>query len=720
MDFMKTVPALLLSVLAGLTIPGPARKSQEATTKMETRNLTPVPASVSFQPGRLTINESFTIFVSGGSDQRLDAAIERALRRLERRTAIDRRPEMSSALNQQSATLVIRRQSAGKAFPDPGEDESYKLEVTDKQAALSAPTTSGALRGLETFLQLIEGDRSGYYVPAVRIDDRPRFSWRGLMIDVCRHWMPIDVIKRNLDGMAAVKLNVFHWHLTDDQGFRVESRKFPKLHGLGSDGNYYTQEQIKEVIAYAAARGMRVVPEFDMPGHATAWLTGYPELGSAPGPYQIERKWGIHKPALDPSNEAVYKFLDTFLGEMAALFPDPYLHIGGDEVEPEHWKQNTKIQTFMMKEGVTDAHALQAYFNRRVNTILKKHGKKMIGWDEILHPSLPNDIVVHSWRGQKSLAEAAKKGYAGILSSGYYLDHVLPAETHYLNDPVPADSNLGEAGRARILGGEACMWSEYVSHETIDSRIWPRLAAIAERLWSPRSVHDVDDLYRRLAVISVQLEEHGLTHEKHTAAMLRRLAQTSDIEPLKTLAAIVEPIRFLQRYNARQYTQQTPLTRFVDAAKPDSANARSFARLVSGLLDDAPRFHAGREALAKIFTQWRDDREMIRAVISRSPALAEIEPLADDLSELGKAGLAALGFLAEGKVPPQDWFRESMEMTERAARPRAEVEIVTVQPVRHLLIAAWQLEQLKSLSVAEWKRLIIDHEIAARTKPEKK
>jgi hexosaminidase len=200
----------------------------------------------------------------------------------------------------------------------------------------------------------------------VSIQDRPRFRWRGLLIDSARHFQPLDVIRRNLDAMAAVKLNVLHWHLSDNQGFRIESKRYPKLHGLGSDGHYYTQDEVRGVIAYAQARGIRVVPEFDMPGHGTSWLVGHPELGSAPGPYAIERKPGVMDPTLDPTREEVYRFLDRFLGEMAALFPDAYLHIGGDENEGKHWAANPRIQAFMQRaHGLQDKHALQAYFNRR-------------------------------------------------------------------------------------------------------------------------------------------------------------------------------------------------------------------------------------------------------------------------------------------------------------------------------------------------------------------
>jgi len=380
-------------------------------------NLMPVPASVTFDNERLAVDESFKVAIRGHSDERLQAAIARFVKRLQGRTVLSLAPGL--ALDDQLTTLIVHCEGPGKDIPAVDENESYRIDITSRQALLSAPTVVGAIRGLETVLQLVEADRRGYFLPGVKVQDQPRFPWRGLLIDVARHFEPIEVLKRNLDAMAALKMNVFHWHLTEDQGFRVESKKYPKLHQLGSDGNYYTQEQIKDVIAYARDRGIRVVPEFDIPGHSTSWLVGYPELGSAPGPYTIERRPGIFEPALDPTREEVYKFLEGFLGEMAALFPDAYLHIGGDENEGKQWDRNPAIQSHMKAKGIKDNHALQAYFNTRLLKILQKNGKKMIGWDEILQPELPKDVVIHSWRGTAALAEAARKGYDGILSNGY-------------------------------------------------------------------------------------------------------------------------------------------------------------------------------------------------------------------------------------------------------------------------------------------------------------
>ena len=452
------------------------------------------------------------------------------MRRLEGRIGLELNRGLAS---EGAATFLIECKAAGRSTPSLEDDETYSLEVSEKQIVLKAETVVGAVRGLETFLQLLTSDRDGYYVPTVSIQDKPRFRWRGLLFDSSRHFQPLDVIKRTLDGMAAVKLNVFHWHLTDDQGFRVESKRFPKLHQLGSDGKYYTHQQITDVIAYAAERGIRVMPEFDMPGHATSWLVGYPELGSATGPYSIERQPGIMQPTLDPTREDVYRFLDSFLGEMAALFPDEYIHIGGDENEGKQWDANPQIQAFKKQRGIKDNHGLQAYFTTRVAQLVEKHGKKAMGWDEILNPDLPKGVVVHSWRGPESLAEGVRKGYLGVLSAGYYIDLSYPAANHYTVDPVAPGAKLSPEEEARILGGEATMWSEYVSTETIDSRIWPRTAAIAERFWSPRTVTDVDDMYRRLAITSVRLEELGLAHEKNFRMLLRRMVGSHDIAPLE-------------------------------------------------------------------------------------------------------------------------------------------------------------------------------------------
>src|SRR5438270_836625 len=705
---MKTVKYanLVLAVTFTLSLALPLRAQVPTINGIAPAqlNLMPAPALVQIQTGRLPITRSFTVAAKNYTDDRLRAGITRMLTRLAGRTVLTLPQDL--ATDESAATLVVQCERAGEIVPALNENESYSLEVNDKQARLVAPTVVGALRGLETFLQLVQGDREGYYLPAIKIQDQPRFPWRGLLIDVARHYEPMEVLKRNLDAMAAVKLNVFHWHLTDDQGFRVESKKFPKLHTLASDGLFYTQDQVREIIAYARDRGIRVMPEFDIPGHSTSWLVAYPEIGSAPGPYKIERGAGIFEPALDPTREQTYKFLDGFLGEMAGLFPDAYMHIGGDENEGKQWDRNPQIQAFMKEKGIKDNHALQAYFNQRILKILQKHHKKMVGWDEILHPDLPQDAVIQSWRGPSSLAEAAKKGYNGILSAGYYIDLILPASQHYLADPIPADSSLTPEEAKHILGGEATMWGEWVSQETIDSRIWPRTAAIAERLWSPRNVTNIEDMYRRLSVVSRQLEELGLTHEKNYGMLLRRLAASENTGPLRTLASIIEPVQQYRRYQMRPQTMLSPLTGLVDAARPDSETARYFTSNVDAFLSDAPRFALYRSDIERTLAEWQIAGRALQPMIDRSPALQEARPLANDLSAIAEAGLEALSYLNSGSAPTTEWRQAQLARPDEAAKPKAALEFVVITGVRKLVIAAGEVPRLGSVTPVEWNKRV--------------
>jgi len=522
-------------------------------------------------------------------------------------------------------------------------------------------------------------------LPAVSIEDAPRFPWRGLLIDAGRHFMPVDVIKRNLDGMAAVKMNVMHWHLTEDQGFRVEYKTFPKLHEMGSDGFYYTQEQIKDVIAYASDRGIRVVPEFDIPGHTTSWFVGFPELASAPGPYKISRIWGIHDPVMDPTKEETYKFLDEFFKEMAKLFPDEYLHIGGDENNGKHWSANQEIQTYMKKHNIPDNHALQSYFNRRVQKILAKYHKKMVGWDEIFQPELPNDIVIQSWRGRESLYESARKGYQGILSNGYYIDLIQSTDYHYLNDPIPEDAPLTEDEKKYILGGEATMWSEFVNAETVDSRIWPRTAAIAERLWSPGNVKDVCDMYRRLEITSLRLEEVGLTHEKNYFMMLRRLTNNTEISALKTLTDVIEPVKIYTRGQQRKYTSYSPLTRVVDAARPDAKTARLFRNLVDSLLVNNGKGNGNLQKVKNYLTLWKENHTQLSRTIKKSPVLKEIETLSENLSTTAHIALESFNFLENEQKADSTWVANSLELLQSARAPGGQTELMILPAVEKLV-----------------------------------
>jgi len=662
-------------------------------------NLMPVPAKVQVGSGQLVVDQSFTAVGTGQTDARLEGGIARFLDQVSRQTGMQLNGQPSDASN---ATLVIRAENAARKVQELGEDESYTLEITPSRATLTAPNALGALHGLQTFLQLIEPTPAGFAVPVMTIQDQPRFAWRGLLNDVSRHFIPIEVLKRNLDGMAAVKMNVLHWHLSDDEGFRVESKRFPKLHELGSQGQYYTQVEIRDFVAYARDRGIRVVPEFDMPGHSRSWLAAYPELASVPGPYKAGRIADADT-VMDPTRDQTYKFLDKFIGEMAALFPDAYFHIGGDEVVNKPWDSNPKIQDFIRAHGMKNNRDLQAYFNQRLQKIVSKHGKIMMGWDEVLHPDLPKSVVVESWRGQDSLAEAAKQGYSSLLAHGYYLDLMWPAARHYAVDPMAMTMTMTTPGGAaaltaeeqkRILGGEACMWAEFITPETIDSRLWPRLAAIAERFWSPQEIRDNQSMYRRLEEVSWRLGWYGLNgvsnYESSYELMLHRLAGSHDIAALRILADVVEPTKDYTRAEIfpQPPVKSTPLNRLADAARPESTEARHFAELVETYIQSGYKDSAAEAQIRESLARWRENDANLQPLLDRSFLLVEDKPLSGDLAALSAAGLQALDSIGKNQPLPDAWRTEQLAVVDRSMKPRANLLVMVAPPIQKLIEAA--------------------------------
>lgn len=679
----------------------------------------PAPEFVEFQSGRVPVREAFGVRVTGAGDQRLERAIRRFLRRWQMRTGltfvgrIDNAGGRSAARAFEGGMLTICCEHCGPALPALGQDESYALDITAKGLTLHAAEVVGALRGLETLSQLLEEQPDGWWLPEVTIRDRSRFPWRGLLIDVSRHWQPLEVLRRNLEGMALVKFNVLHLHLTDDQGFRIECRTHPRLHTCGSDGEYFTHEQIRELVAFAADRGIRVVPEFDIPGHATSWLVGHPELGSRAGPYSLIRHWGIHDPTLDPTNEDVYVLLDAFFGEMAALFPDPYVHIGGDEVNGRHWNDNPRIQAFIRERGLGGNAGLQTWFNQRLQAILARYGRHMIGWEEILHPQLPPEAIVQSWRGPDSLAEAARRGHRGILSSGWYLNHIRPAAFHYAIDPLPAETALTPEQRARVLGGEAAMWGEWITPETIDSRIWPRAAAIAERLWSPAHVTDVDDMYRRLRWVSRRLEEAGLRHRAGSEVMIRRLAgdqaSPADVDRLRIVTALVEPLKRYLRDKYQPGTRQDmPLAGLADCASPESEAARDFGGQVDACLFSSAADPAAVAAVRSTLERWRDAAEgLLRGLARRAPRVVPLVPLLQSiLAAIELAGEALDHFERGVGAKDETWREAQLRKLTELGRAHGAVEIAFLTPIRRLVVAVACEAGRTEWGEHKWRRMV--------------
>jgi hexosaminidase len=644
--------------------------------------LMPMPLKLEAGEGSLAIDQKFTVSASL-PDARLDGALNRLVARLSRQTGMAI-PRAKPAAGQQ-ATLRVECTARGPLYPTLGEDESYQLAIAPEGALLKAATVDGVLRGLETFAQLVVAGANGFEAPAVRIDDRPRFPWRGLLLDVSRHWMPLEVVERNLDAMAAVKLNVFHWHLSDDQGFRVESKRYPRLQQFGSGGHFYTQAEIRAVVAYARDRGIRVVPEFDIPGHTVSWFPGYPQLASGPGPFEIGGDFGVFDPVMDPSREATYLFLDGFIGEMAALFPDPYFHVGGDEVNGKQWSESVRVKGFAKQHRLRDTRHIQLYFSQRIRQILARHGKTMVGWDEILQPGLGTSTVIQSWRGRAALAESVRQGYRGILSWGYYLDHLRPAGYHYAVDPMAGDAaQLTPAQTKRILGGEACMWAELVSAETVDSRIWPRLAAIAERLWSSQDVTDLDSMYLRLEAVSRMLEWTGVDHRSNYAPMLDRLSGNHLAPPVRVLADACEALGLGPRH-ADRITTETPLNRMVDAARPESESVRALELAAARVVANPAAAAADVRTLRAQFSRWAANDRDFQPLADANPLLEELKPISRDLSAVGTLGVQLLDLVAASTAAPADWLAARDAELKSMLEPNADLRLAAARPVKILL-----------------------------------
>lgn len=682
-----TVSALAAAVLlcAG------AAFAQGQPQSLRSSGLMPLPSSLTAQEGNFALTADFTVSTAEMASPRLERGLKRFLTRMEDRTGLHLDKEVTHGAGATTMLVTVHTPDAPVQTVDT--DESYTLRVTANGVRIEAVTTPGALHALETLLQLVQpAGSTGFQVPAVTIQDTPRFRWRGLMIDCSRHFEPLDVLKRNIDAMAAVKLNVFHWHLTDDQGFRIESKRFPRLTSAGSDGLFYTQDQARELVRYAYDRGIRVVPEFEMPGHSSAWLVAYPELNSGSTPPGIRRQFGVSDYVLDPTREETYRSIEAFLGEMVTIFPDAYVHIGGDEAPAPDWKANPRILAFKQAHHLADNDALQAYFNTKVLAILTRLHRRMLGWDEIFNPGLPKDVVIQSWRGEASLARAAEAGYQGVLSAPFYLDGMRPAGTHYLADPIPADTKLTPQQQRMILGGEVCMWAEHINQRTIDSRVWPRTAAIAERFWSPQGTRDVADMYRRLRTVSLELESLGLQHLTREDAGLRELAGTESDRDLHTFAAALEPVSFGERASTQHTTQLTPLTGFVDAVVPDPPIRYQLEEATHTLLRDPKSTSAqvqnARQLLQNFFAEEKASVQPVKALMATAPRLQPIEGRADQLGNLATIGEDALRYLQSGAAAPAGWKTESLATIEAAKKPAGLVRFHFLDTLTLLVNAA--------------------------------
>lgn len=515
-------------------------------------------------------------------------------------------------------------------------NEGYRIDVNKKIIKVCASTSLGVMRALETLTQLLSKDAAGFYFPGVIIEDKPQYHWRGLLIDVSRHFIPLKVLYRNIDAMAMAKMNVLHLHLTDDQGFRIESKKFPELHLNGSNGQYYTQADMRRLVEYASDRGVRVVPEFDLPGHATSWFAGLPEYASAKRTYEPESGYGVFDAAMDPTNEKMYGFLKDFFMEMSTVFKDSCVHIGGDEVTGKDWQNNGYIQQYMQDKKLKDQHELQAKFNQRMEVLLASCGKQMIGWDEVLdcHPSATT--IIQSWRGDSQMDKAMAEGYRVVRSNGYYLDQTYTAGEYYVRRNNPQGKSKGS-----IIGQEAAMWSELADSVTIDSRLWPNTAAIAEIGWNSSMTADTITFYQRLLAFSQRLDKIGLQHERYVHAFADSMHLGKDADELILLVSYLKPVNGYKRHYAMKqkgtYSSKLALNTIADMARPTSLAYLKFIALVEEFKKN-PEGEAKSE-LNDLFHEWMNQYEVLQRNVHKNNSLTHFMVASSTLAGAGRLGL---------------------------------------------------------------------------------
>ncbi|MDK1290518.1 family 20 glycosylhydrolase [Pseudoalteromonas umbrosa] len=713
-------------------------------------HLMPYPHSITLEEGTFNASMPLRVYLPNLSKQR-SQYLKRQLR--------DTFSNIRFTQKMGRADIIFEVTGTSALNPSINQNESYQLAVTPKGIRIHASQYWGINYALQTLRQLAYQFPS--QIPAMIIDDAPRFAWRGLMIDSARHFIPLDDIKRQIDGMVSAKLNVLHWHLTDDQGWRFASVNYPKLQQLASDGQYYTQAEMAEVVAYAGVRGIRVIPEIDLPGHASALAVAYPDLMASPGPYAMERGWGVFKPLIDPSNPNTGVFIKHIIAELAAIFPDPYVHIGGDEVKPDHWLESEAVKAYMQTQGLNSAIELHNHFNLRVQSLLSAYNKVLMGWDEIFQSELNNAVVIQSWRGFDSLTQLTNAGHMGVLSAGFYIDQPQYTSYHYRNDPMPqkpitqnninhdkrwrawqfnitrlksspvtghfvlaTDNDKNQIGYVsidgrkliaieqletlanitrfdidtwmgpvrfsfikdhpaqsqiligntpyehhistlpdipnlhssqfatipsaqaakRILGGEATIWSELIMPYNLDLRIWPRLYAIAERLWSPQNLQDEQQMYQRLKTLDqFAAQRIGLKHQVQHQQGLATLSNQGDVDALKRFSQLVEQAQYYTRHHVKYqqnlYHQLAPLNALVDFLPAESLYLRQWH--IHLQKNNTPTRYL---TLQNAYQSWLADIPKLKTTFAQSSNLAALQPLLVQHQKSIQLGLQVLKY----------------------------------------------------------------------------
>jgi hexosaminidase len=682
---LAAVPALALAC---------ARSAPEvAAPAPSALSVVPLPASVTPMTGALPLADLTAIAVSDPDDAELLSLAAGAAEALR----ADGGPALivaSDAAGTSQAGTVVLRLSAGTSLGA----EGYRLVVSPSGVTIEAGAYAGLFYGVQTLRQLLpaDGTRGGaaQAIPAVTIVDEPRFSYRGMHLDVGRHLFPVAFIKRYIDLMAMYKMNTFHWHLTEDQGWRIEIAKYPRLTEVGScrretileknfdpyvgDGipycGYYTQDEIREIVAYAAERYVTVMPEIEMPGHSVAALAAYPELACTDGPFEVFTKWGVTADIYCPKEET-FAFLEDVLTEVMALFPSRYIHVGGDEAPKTRWKESDVAQTVIRREGLADESELQSYFIRRIERFLNAHGRRLVGWDEILEGGIAPEATVMSWRGMEGGIEAARQGHDVIMTPGshVYLDFYqgdpaweplaiggyTPLDRVYAFEPVPEELTSEEA--RHVLGAQGNVWTEYIAtSDHVEYMVFPRLLALSEVVWSPKDARDWDGFASRLPAQFRRLDRYGVNYRVPHVVGLEEDRVTLDDRLTVRLQALTEDTEI--RYtldgsdptaSAPRYTGPLTLAvgpegtvvtarAFLPGGRASAPRAATFRR--TSLREPAP---VGSASLAPglRYAYYEPDVLLADSLVNRTPVA---EGVADDVGILELARDEWIGFVFTG------------------------------------------------------------------------
>lgn len=518
---------------------------------MQTLSLIPRPAKIEITGGTFVLKAADTVRCAAGFGEP-DRCSREIADRLFRQTGV--RLGVGDSGRRKTPAIRARRVSR-REVPNP---EGYRLHISETGIEIAASATAGLRYAAQTLVQLFPArppsaavwDGTSLALPCLRIEDAPRFGWRGMHLDTGRHFMPVAFLRHFIDLLALHKFNVFHWHLTEDQGWRLEIPSYPKLTSIGAwraetligrpsdnrgfdgrpHGGFYTADDVREIVRYAAERQVTVMPEVEMPGHSRAALAAYPELSCTGGPHEVACEWGVFKDVFCAGNDAVFEFLETTLATVLDLFPSRFIHIGGDECPKDRWRQCPKCQARIRREGLQDEHELQSWLIRRIGNFLARHGRRLVGWDEILEGGLAPGATVMSWRGENGGIAAARQGHDVVMAPNrwVYFDYcqadadresplavgpLLPLDRVYAYEPIPSLLSPEEA--RRVLGAQGQLWTEYMPHPRhVEYMAFPRMCALSEVLWSPADGRDYTDFRRRLDGHLPRLDRMGVNYRR--------------------------------------------------------------------------------------------------------------------------------------------------------------------------------------------------------------